>query len=425
CPVSFFSSSNSTGQMTYEFKSGSSATWCPVILRDYVVPISSVSYCTGPGSGCTPATWQSGYNGWLPNSGSWGTIYLQITDYKGTVNNIGPISCCGPDPGPNSGDPASDWQTIAAPNNQLTPCVAGPSDTDTKTPTVGPTATDTPNYTHTPTPTPTPLPADCPYTLWGAATGTTTSEWTADSTQSTLAVSTAEVQSPAEESLEVTTEAAAGPYYQTIANLVPDITNWTGYTSITFDLYISSASLSAFTGGAGGYAQAEIRLTGSVIDPTGGQKTSLVAGWNALTFTLGPATGLNYNGINELLIIMNAAAAVAEPFYIDNVVLHTGAACPTATDTSTPSPTYSPTPASTSTFTKTDSPTDTDTLTNSPTSSVTETSSPTRTGTLTATSSPTEMSSPTRTDTLTATSTNTPSDTPSVTPSRTPSPTVS
>ncbi len=440
CPVGFFAQSNSTGNITYEFKSGSTTGWAPIILRDNVVPIAAVSFCTGNGSGCSAASWNNTYNGWLAGGGSGALpsnpFYLQVTDYAGKVTNLGPITCCSPDPGPNNTDPESTWTNIGG---QMSGCGLQ-TPTDTSTP--GPTATDSPNYTATPTPTPTATPADCPTTLWGASSTTTlTSNGSWNSTNSSLAVSTAEVQTPAQESLLVTTTTGAGTYMQTIANLTPLYQNWTningvdygtGTGTLTMDVYMPAASLSAFSGGTNGYCQAGIDLTNSVISPDGGVYTALVAGWNHLTFTLGPATGLNYSNVNELLFILNCSAAAAEPFYICNIELHSNSACPTATPSPTDSRTYTATPTDTptqaSTFTSTASPTPTltdtptstatatATATSSSTSTVTPVSSATDSSTVTGTSTPTPTSSPTATASDTHTSTATPSASDTFTP---------
>jgi hypothetical protein len=198
CPNNFLNVKGQNGaNLTYQFKSGASAGWATLIIRDYVMPIRSVEYCTGNGTGCSPAAWQRPYNGWVP-SGSWNTFYLRITDKSGNAQNFGPITCCAP----QGTDAKTETSSVYAnlPGGQMPACgvvststntpTNTPTNTYTNTPTRTPTRTATNTYTNTltntpsntpsntPTRTPTNTPSNTPQTPTVTNTSTGTSTYT-------------------------------------------------------------------------------------------------------------------------------------------------------------------------------------------------------------------------------------------------------
>jgi len=369
CPLSFFSNSNGSatpndGNITYTFKAGASQYWTALMLRDYEMPIQSVSYCTGKGTGCTSATWQevtgNQFNGWLPTGqatmdtggttqvGDWTTFYLQITDDSGNVGNFGPISCCSPNSsctqeGPINSDSAAIYGDLGG---QMPAC--GPVATPTPTHTVcacSPTFTDTP----------TPAPADCPLTLSSCDTTGAGGTWASAGGSTVSTNSNASyIFAPATGSVEVQIT-TPGTFMSTASQFVPSgTTNWTSFDRITFDVYVQTP----VTASTSTYCSMAVRVDNAVaseyeVDPTGAAAPALVMGWNHYSMPLTWSGTVNGSDISKLYIVPNVGAGADGVYYIDNVVLHTDQACPspTASPTQSPafthtaSPTITPTPA--------------------------------------------------------------------------------
>ncbi len=160
---------DSTGNITYQWKTGCSGFYDPIQFLDSLFPITSVSYSTSIGGPYTPLTLgASGVGGdeyWGPTSGNLnsttGPFYFDITDARGQSVTLNPISVgsCG---------------TINTTTSQFSGC--GP--TNTPTITLTPTMTSTFTKTNTPgSPTATPVGTNTPTpnptsTLPGGVTAT-------------------------------------------------------------------------------------------------------------------------------------------------------------------------------------------------------------------------------------------------------------
>lgn len=199
CPLSFLNVKGQNGaNLTYQFKSGASSGWATLIIRDYIMPIKTVEYCTGNGSGCAAATWQRSYNGWVPPSGTWSTFYLRITDKGGNQKSFGPLSCCSPVGTDSKTETNSVYGNLTG--GQMPGCVSGtstytstatPSGTVTRTPTPSSTRTSTPQatstYSSTPTSSSSPTSSS---TATPAASGTSTATRSATLTSTITATPT-------------------------------------------------------------------------------------------------------------------------------------------------------------------------------------------------------------------------------------------
>ena len=439
CPSNLINVKGQNGaNLTYTFKDGASTGWAALIIRDFVMPIRSVEYCTGSGSGCTAATWQN-YGVWTP-TGSYSTFYLRITDKGGNVSNFGPISCCSPMKSAGDGVGGAGTTNTSSiyanlPGGQMIGCgVATATPTFTKTPT---TCVCSPTFTMTPTPTP----ADCPLVLNTCDSLTANGTWVGANATRSIGSFTGMTGAGA---LQVAVTAASS-YNNGIANLSAFTPiNLSQYDRLTVDVFVPSSGM-PWSGGT--YHQLSLRGTHSGgaapyqyevgMGPIGDLPIDGTANANVvaqasvggtiykLSYPLAFGAGTSMTAasaleVDTLHFILNISGQSAGSFYLDNIVLHTDAVCPPATATPTLTRTPSPTSTRTSTppssftstvtpsRTSTGTPSDTGTLTNSPTSSNTPlpaTSTSTRTATPTFTSSVTP--SGTRTVTLTATPSNT------------------
>ena len=147
CPLSLMAG-DSSGDITYEWKSGCSSGYDPIQFMDSLFPIISVSYSTSDTGPFTSlvlgANGVGGNSYWGTSSGNLngttGPFYFDVTDGAGGSVTIGPLSVasCG---------------TVSTTTDQ----VPGPGPTATPTITLSPTKTSTPTETHTPSsPTATP-----------------------------------------------------------------------------------------------------------------------------------------------------------------------------------------------------------------------------------------------------------------------------
>jgi expansin (peptidoglycan-binding protein) len=413
---------NTRGQMgsslTYQFKSGASSGWATILIKDYIMPIRSVEYCSSPGGGCVAAAWQRSYNGWVP-SGSWSSFYLRITDKGGNAANFGPISCCSPVGNDTKGEAATAWSTMAG--GQMPSC--GPAGTATRTPLPSPTPTTcvcSPTFTRTPTP----APADCPLLLNGneSAALTDNGSWTGANATRSRVTSPAGAITEGASTMKVQINTAA-PYNSSIAALsgfAP--TDWTPYTRLTASVYVDPAALP--WSGASTFHQ--LALQGAAASVSKYQQdiasgvANLVSGMNNVSFNLTfPGTINPGDPMSDLWFNLSEDGQQTGVIYIDNIVLHTDLACPPASPT--PSATRTRTPSPTGTGTRTATPSATPSNTPLP-ASFTSTLTPSRT----ASPSPSETPSRTETRTVTGTSTGTLTPVPATASStRTDSPTQS
>ncbi len=304
---------------------------------------------------------------------------------------------------------------------------------------------DTTVVTPTPVPTDTPSP-DCPKLFNGFETLTENGTWSG--TNATRALSTAyPSQGTYCLAVTITNPPAPSPtsWDDQVANLAGFTPNvWTGYNSLTLDIYVDPTA-PPWNGGwntvylygnapAKGYREISISPFG------------LQTGWNRVTFPLNwnldtnvPAIGPT-DALTSIIFVLQTSVPQVGRFYMDNMVLHTGVACVatvTPTPTLTGSSTLTPTPSSTRTASMTPSATATGTPTRTPTTTPTTTPShtPTSSPTATPTASPTATTtrtptvtpspSPTNSPTLTPTATASPTSTATRTPAVTPTPTLS
>lgn len=433
CPNNFLNVKGQNGaNLTYQFKSGASAGWATIIIRDYVMPIDTVEYCSGPGTGCSQAAWQRPYNGWVP-TGSWSNFYLRITDKSGNQQNFGPIACCSP-----AGlDSKTETQAVYGnvPGGQMPGC--GPVATATRTRTPLGTNTHTPNWTATPTRTSTPLPADCPLLLNSCESAAVNGSWSgANATRTWVNDAGSVTQGTNAMRVQINTAAAFNASIANLGGFTP--TNWTGVTRLTMDVYVP-LGLEPW-GAASTFHQ--ITLQGAAASVSKYQQDIAAAnmpinvGMNNLSFDLTFPNSINPGDpMSDIFIALNLNGQRTGVLYIDNIVLHTDAICPPASPTSTytrtptvtltRTPTPSQTPSRTLTFTSSHTPAYSPTFTFTPSFTRTPTSTFTVTGTLTSTRTASPAITPTftatRTDSPTASSTRSPTPTFSVTPTGTPS----
>ena len=318
--------------------------------------------------------------------------------------------------------------------------------------------------TPTPIPTDTPSP-DCPHLFNGFESLTENGTWSGSNATRSLSTLYA-TQGTYSMYVTVTTAPVTSPtswndQIAVLTGFTP--TDWAGYTSMTLDVYVDP-NAPPWNGGwnniylygnAPGKGYREISIS-----PYG-----LQTGWNRVTFPLNwnldtntPAIGPT-DSLTSVFLVLQTSNPQTGDFYMDNMVLHTGAACvatptgsatatptasrtPTATPTGTPTssvtstPTASPTTSATGTptatyqFSATNTPTatitGTPTVTSTPTASSTATATPTFSPTLTATRTltSTTTATPTTTPTITGTPTATASRTPSSTPTGSAQPTT-
>lgn len=418
CPNAYMNVKSQNGaNLTYQFKSGASSGWATLIIRDYIMPIKSVQYCSGLGTGCSAAAWQRSYNGWVP-SGSWSTIYLRITDKGGNVRDFGPISCCSPMGTDAKTETSAVYGNI--PGGQMPGCGAAATATPTDTP-LG-TSTNTPNWTKTATPTTTPLPVDCPL-MFNDFDGLASNGILAgvNATRSVNGAGPSVVQGLGSVKAQITVPNSFNDQVMQITNFAP--TNWQPYTRVTLSFYVDPAALPwsaastyhklALYADASSVAKYERTISTADVD--------LVPGMNSVNFTLAWGADVNHilatDVLSKIYLIINQDGQQAGTVYFDNMVLHTDAVCPPATATPSATRTSSPTPANSPTSTGTPSRTSSPTLTSTPLYSSTFT------GTPSSTFSPTPSSTETPTATLSRSPTSTFTNTVATTPTYTWTPT--
>jgi hypothetical protein len=370
CPTSMFAASEPTSgstDMVYTFKGGSSSGWAALMIRDNLIPIQTVDFCTGAsgtgtgqkGSGCSQATWQYSYNSFV-GSGTWNTFYVEVEDMSSNWTTWGPITAASPmtscSTGPDNSDTVSIYKDLGG---QMVGC--GPAGTNTASP------TPSPNYTHTATPTASPTPADCAFELAsGNALNDTWGDWvegTGGTDVSTISLNTTStyIFTPATASIKVAVSTPSTWMGDSATFLLNSAMDWTNYDRITLDVYVASA-LSGTGTTYGNFAIAvdggsttlfysqDPTKDGTVTTqyPTSG--TMPLGSWMHMTFPLNWSTnGLSPTQITRLHVVPNVGTPTAGTFYIDNVYLHTDKVCPTATPTPTNTPVWTPTPTYTAT----------------------------------------------------------------------------
>ena len=221
----------------------------------------------------------------------------------------------------------------------------------------------TPTRTPTPcacsptfTPTVTPAPADCTTLFNSADSLTANGAWSgANATRSlNTTVSGAITQGTGSMKVAVTTAVSAA-WNSGVADLTgfsPAV--WSPYTRLTVDVYVDPAAL--IWGTTSTYHQLALVADGTNGTTTyyskaiGSAEQPLVSGMNHLSFTLTWANIPATYTLTQLYLVIDTDVATTGNLYVDNMVLHTDAACPT----STPTPTYNPnTPTPTPTPTRT------------------------------------------------------------------------
>ena len=227
--------------------------------------------------------------------------------------------------------------------------------TDTICPTATPTATISP--TSSPT-------VDCPTSLNSCNSLTANGAWNAAPTLTpnasiSLDTNGAEVFSPATASIKVSYTAPTS-FNDLAAQLTGFSLNGNStlapYASISFDVYVPA------TGGPWGatsiYHDFTLRADASATAKYDAiflqhDDTPITTGWNHISVPLDlTTTGTGYitstDVVNKIYFVLSedattGGAATAGYLCIDNVVLHTGKICPTATPTASITPTSSPT----------------------------------------------------------------------------------
>jgi expansin (peptidoglycan-binding protein) len=381
CPLSFLNVKGQNGaNLTYQFKSGASSGWATLIIRDYIMPIKTVEYCNGSGSGCSAATWTRSYNGWVPPSGTWNTFYLRITDKGGNQKNFGPLSCCSPAGTDSKTETNSVYGNLTG--GQMPGCVSG---TNTYTSTITPTDTLTRTPLPTSTRTITPLP-----TSSYSSTPTSSSSPTRTSTPANTSTGT---NTPQSSPSSTPTRSATPTSSMTPASTGTDTITATDTSSATPAASSTSSSTASPT------RTATLLSTSTGTDTPGPSSTSSSTASPTRTVTLiSTSTGTVTPGPSS-----------------------TGSSTRTITAISTSTGTVTPGPSSTcsSTRTITAISTSTDTVTPGPSSTCSSTPTPTRTITAISTGTNTVTPGPSST----TTNTPKPSPTASATPTRTGSPT--
>jgi mannan endo-1,4-beta-mannosidase len=310
---------------------------------------------------------------------------------------------------------------------------ATPTFTMTLTKTLSSTSTITPNWTATPTFTAT---ATVPITILNTCDSLTYNGTLIAGTNGSVSINTTVPAAITQGtgSLKVSVNTAVGWNDQVVFCNGITTTDWSGFDTLTMDVYVDPANLPWLA--ASGWH--ELQLFVDTSDGKDYRKISIPyainSGMNHLTIILdpsldtdphttqtNPAALVSTDPIKDYFFVFNSDDTNLKTgvFYMDNLVLH--AKQPTPTNTNTPSPDQ------TQTFTRTFTPTFTATVTTTATGTVTATFTPTKTFTPTFTESP--VCSPTETitgtpptETATPTFTETPqdTDTQTVTPTNTP-----
>jgi hypothetical protein len=278
-------------------------------------------------------------------------------------------------------------------------------------PTASPSATPSPVHSPTPTPSPTP---DCPRLLNGAEALSENGSWAGSNASRSIDTVQGAAITQGSASLKVQVGTGVAWWNEGVANLSGFSPNvLASYSAISFDLWADPGS-PPWAGGAtvrNIAVHANAASLGKWSQPITAD-APLAPGLNRVTlpfnFALGTVQAADV--ISTLQFNLKVDAPSPGVFHLDNIVLHSGAACPA-----------SPTPTRTRTPTRT--------ATGSPTASASPSFTPSRTPTRTA--SPTATVSFTATVTVSGTASLTVSATPSASPSatasasRSPTPTVS
>ncbi len=307
-----------------------------------------------------------------------------------------------------------------------------PNWTSTPTSTRTASRTSTPNWSATPTLTAT---ATTPVTILNTCDSLTYNGTLAGGTNSTVTINTTVPAAIFEGtgSVKVDITAAAGWNDQIIFCNGITTTDWSGYETLTMDVYVDPANL-PWLAGSGWH---ELQL---FVDTSNGKDyrkltgpVTIQSGMNHLTFILDPALDTDSHAtqpnpaplsaadpiVNYFFALNSDPAAIKTGvFYMDNLVLHSKAA--TATPTYSRTVTFTPSPSNTKTATSTATMTSTKTQSTTFTSTKTETPDYSPTQTITGTP-PTETDTPTFTYTMTATGTMTITETFTASATETPS----
>ena len=429
CPLAYLNVKGQNGaNLSYQFKSGASSGWAAIIIRDYIMPIKSVEYCTGSGSGCSAAAWQRSYNGWVP-SGTWNSFYLRITDKSGNQRNFGPISCCSPVGTDSKTETSSVYGNV--PGGQMPGCVVG---TPTFTPASSFTSTATPTYTRTLTASPT-LTFSASRTPSPSLTVTPT--LTLSSTRS--ASPTATLSSTGTRSATPTATLSSTPAYS--STFTPTATrSATPSSTLTSTPAATLTFTVTATRSATPAASFTFTRTASPTATLSSSPTLTVTPAGTFTFTRSatPSSTLSATPVGTATFTRTASPTAT--LTVSATLTSTPAGTLTFTRSATPSSTLSATPLGTATFTRTatstatltplasatHTPTVTPTSTLSPPYTATDTPTLSATPSISATSSATASHTPTLTSTSTSTFTSGPSSTSTATPSltRTATPTL-
>jgi hypothetical protein len=387
--------------------------------------------------------WQT-YNYWLTTSGmGTGPIYLRIVDATGAVIITGNIQ--------NGYTPQANGDSTAATayrnaGVQFASC-GGPAFSPTRTATPN-NNTPTPTRTRTPTPTRTPIPVDCPTVFNSGQSLAVNGTWAGFNATHSAAPFTGSTGNAVR--VQITSPLAYNSQMANLSGFTPTVLG--GYTRMSMKVYVDPANLP--WSGASTYRQFRLRGTSSSSGKyevtLGSADVPLVAGLNDVSFALSFPGGAGMSAsdiIGTLHFILNQDGQQNGVLFIDEIALHTDAACPpssptgtvtrtgtrTATRTATPTATRTRTPTPTATRTPTRTPTPT-VLASTPSFTRTATGTATPTATRSATPSATLTRSPTQTPTGSSTRTATPSITPThtevpadstATPTGTVSPTAS
>ncbi len=217
-----------------------------------------------------------------------------------------------------------------------------------------PTATRTPTpcaCSPTFTPTLTPAPADCPSVLNSGDTLTVNGTWAGTNATRSAAAFPGSTGNALR--INITTGAAYNNQIANLSGFSPLVLG--GYTRMSLKVYVDPAALP--WSGASTYHQFRVRATSSTAGKyevtMGSADVALVSGLNNISFDLswpgGAAMG-PADQISTLHFIMNQDGQQAGTLYLDEITLHTDAACPpTPTRTRTPFGTFTPTPTPTRT----------------------------------------------------------------------------
>ena len=423
CPLSgniAVNYNNASGDITYEYKSGSSSGWDPIQFYDALFPIASVGEGASAGGPFTNINTDSAdtinnFWGGTGQTNLGGTVYYKITDSDGNSVTTSGIAAMSVE------QPTSNYGSTGV---QFNTCITGPTNTPTKTNTVGsPTNTFTVTNTFTNTPTVGPPPGcpsyvyngNAPHALGNLSEGGTNNEVPSQTTGA------AYVAGGWTNGLNLAISVPSATFYALFQG------NWANYSAPGTN--IPSTDFLAFTVDCVTAADLPMTFTLQLSDyggagtgyPTGAQSapvtevitTAMGTGWQVFnipmtSFATG-GTGYSLTSLGEFdWQLLTTTAAETGTVYIGSVAFY-GPCPPTSTFTNTPTNT------ATVTVTRTFTNTATLTVTNTPTNTATVTSTNTTTSSATSTATHTATNTATMTPAVTNTFTNTATNTPSST----------